>query len=143
MGELEIVNDSTVVVNGSALHGIPMKGAVTFRSENRHGRFIRQLHLHFPNQITLSVIWGSGTYSDNHYHWIRLVGDGATFIEKPTTVEIAVLSGSRWTSEPEEYVPVEDLEMIASEIATWHLPFDLPLPIQVGERIYWENNDGM
>lgn len=51
-----------------------------------YASFTRRCRVMFESGWEASIIWGSGTYSDNHDVWSRL----DKIVEEPTTVEVGV-----------------------------------------------------
>jgi hypothetical protein len=50
---------------------------------------VRGARVIFENGWLVSIVWGSGTYSDNYHHTLH-TSAGIEFIEEPEVVEIAV-----------------------------------------------------
>lgn len=67
---------------------------------------VRQARIPFENGLALSVIWGSGTYSDNHEHGIR----ETPFTETPRMVEVAALD------QDNELIRLSDDELVAGYV---------------------------
>lgn len=80
----------------------------------------------------VSIIWGSGTYSTNHYRgsWSRYGGmfDGEEqpFVEDVDTVEVAVFDrhGEWLTGEPVAYVDADALIDLVDALAAGRPPND-------------------
>jgi len=70
---------------------------------------IRRAVLASETPVTLSIVWGSGTYSDNYHHGL-MVQD---FIEDPSLVEVGVVGDGRLLADPlPRQTTAEVLELI-------------------------------
>ncbi len=62
----------------------------------------RQAVVHHENGWAASIIWSSGSYSDNHHENV-----GLPWTEDPECVEVYPLFRGEFVGEPLPYVPVE------------------------------------
>ena len=114
----------TLHVNGKPIPwAILTKRQVPMRScEFRY----RQALIPFENGWQVSIVWGSGTYSDNHDF------DGP-FTETPVLVEVAVLNCEGLTETPDcdtvlGYATGEQVLELIEVVATWHTGRPEPWP---------------
>jgi hypothetical protein len=104
--------------------GAELAGAVvpahTFR--------IRRAVVAFENGWSLSIIWGTGTYSDNHDAWWMVAEDD--FTETPERVETMVLfKDEAAMADPYGYLDADQLHELLSLMMGW--PSDPAALVQV------------
>jgi hypothetical protein len=85
-------------------HEVPMPG---FRFR------VRIAHTLFESGWGMSVIWGSGTYSDNHDAW----ADPDVFTEEPEQVEVGVMYRDELVGDPYAYVDARALNRSLDHLA--------------------------
>lgn len=69
-----------------------------FSEDKDSAFFVRRVYLKFSDQVGLSVIWGSGTYSSNSGFV------ASSFTETPGTVEAGIMINGHLFGEPLAYV---------------------------------------
>src|SRR5262245_47167632 len=72
----------------------------------------------FESGWTVSVLWGTGTYSDNHGIWPGRPED--EFTETPAAVEVGVIHiDGGLVADPFSYVDGDDLNALLDTVTTW------------------------
>lgn len=86
---------------------------------------VRHMRVPAENGWTMSIMWGSGTFSDNHGHpyggpFRRAVGE--SFQEESSTAEIRIWSRDDWDAlegDVAGYLTVEQVMRLLQVMSTW------------------------
>ena len=81
----------------------------------------RLFTVHFESGWSVSIVWGSMTYSDNHDHGLGM-GPIPEFIETPELVEVGVLHKDRERLQPDGdpmgYCDEDDVNFVIDVVST-------------------------